>query len=195
MKTPLQPLKRKVILSFSIIIALILCSSVLGLKITQQIEKADKATETVHLFKEAELQLRREEKNLLIRGYSLERFHRWQKAKEDFYRSLGELIGSKALNENEINELKSSNSSVSDTYTEFFDDIKSGKLTETKAAQYDNEFKQIGQRSLQLIDGVLTRERAISNDMDTRADILIIVFTIVFVGATSFLVINVLRNL
>ncbi|HQT92511.1 MAG TPA: hypothetical protein PL001_10855, partial [Candidatus Kryptobacter bacterium] len=60
MGTPLQPLKKKVILSFSIIIALILCSSVLGLKITQQIEKADKTTETVHLFKEAELQLRME---------------------------------------------------------------------------------------------------------------------------------------
>jgi preprotein translocase subunit SecF len=195
MKTPLQPLKKKVILSFSVIIALILCSSALGWEITQQIEKTGTTTETVHLFKEAELQLRREEKNLLIRGYSLERFHRWQKAKEDFYQRLGELIGLKALDDNEITELKSGNSAISDAYTKFFDDIKSGKLTEAEAAQYDSEFRQIGQRSLQLIDGVLAREHAISRDMDSRADLLIIFFSVVFVGTTSFLVINVLRDL
>ncbi|MCL5268897.1 MAG: hypothetical protein M1469_12490 [Bacteroidetes bacterium] len=195
MQTPAQPLKKKVILSFSIIIILILCSGALGWEITQQIETTDKTTETVHLFKEAELQLRREEKNLLIRGYSVERFHRWQKAKEDFYQRLGELIGMKALNDDEINELKSSNSAMSDTYKEFFDDIKSGKLTETKSALYDYEFKKIGQRSLDLIDGILAREQAVSIKMDSRADLLIIVFLAVFVGTTSFLVINVLRNL
>lgn len=195
MESSPQRLKKKVILSFSIIIILILCSGALGWVITQQIEQGDKTTDTVHLFKEAELQLRREEKNLLIRGYSVERFHRWQEAKEDFYQRLGELIGLKALNDDEIKELKSSNSEMSDAYKDFFDDIKSGKLTENKAAQYDYQFKTIGQRSLGLIDSILAREQTISRELDSRADLLIIIFFVVFVGTTSFLVINVLRNL
>ncbi len=195
MQTPPRSLKRKIVVSFSIIIVLILCSGALGWEITRQIENTDRTAETVHLFKEAELQLRREEKNLLIRGYSADRFHRWQKAKEDFYQSLGELTGLKALSEDELNELKSSNSAMSDTYREFFEDIKSGRLTEAKSAQYDTEFKNIGQRSLQLIDGVLARENAVSKQMDSRASLLIVFFSVIFVGTTSFWVINVLRNL
>ena len=195
MDTQVQRLKRKVILSFSIIILLILCSAALGWEITQHLEKSSKTMETVHLFKEAELQLRRQEKNLLIRGYSVERFYNWQKAKEDFYQRLGELIGLKALTDEETGELKSSNSAMSDTYREFLDDIKSGKLTESKVARYDDEFKEIGRRSLRLIDGILAREQAVANGMDSKADILIVFFSVVFIGTTAFLVINVLRNL
>ena len=99
------------------------------------------------------------------------------------------------MSEDELNELKSSNSAMSDTYREFFEDIKSGRLTEAKSAQYDTEFKNIGQRSLQLIDGVLARENAVSKQMDSRASLLIVFFSVIFVGTTSFLVINVLRNL
>ncbi len=174
---------------------LILCSGALGWEITRHLERSSKTMEAVHLFKEAELQLRREEKNLLIRGYSVERFHNWQKAKEDFYQRLGELIGLKALTDKETGELKSSNSAMSDTYREFLDDIKSGKLTESKVARYDGEFKEIGRRSLRLIDGILAREQAVANGMDSKADILIVFFSVVFIGTTAFLVINVLRNL
>lgn len=195
METTARPLKIKIVLSFSIIMLLILCSGVLGWEITRQIESTDKTTETIHLFKEAELQLRREEKNLLIRGYSAERFHRWQKAKEDFYQKLGELTGMNTLSRDETSELTSSNSAMSDVYKEFFEDIKSGKLTETKSAQYDSDFKKVGQRFIQIIDGVLAREQAVSQKTDHRANLLIIVFSVVFIGTTSFLVINVLRNL
>jgi hypothetical protein len=193
--TRMQQLKRKVIVSFSVIILLILCSSALGWEIAQQMEKIGKTLESIHLFKEAELQLRREEKNLLIRGYSAEDFHRWQKAKEDFYQKLGELNGLKALTDNEADELKSSNSATSDLYKDFLDDIKSGRPSEGKAAEYDAKFKEIGQRSLQLIDSILTREQALSKEMDSKADLLIIAFSVIFIGTTSFLVINVLRNL
>lgn len=195
MSNSTQELKRKIILSFSIIIVLILCSGALGWELTRDIEAIDKTNETIHLFKESELQLRREEKNLLIRGYSIERFHRWEKAKEDFYQKLGELTGLKAFSENEVNELKSSNSAMSEIYGEFFEDVKSGQMTESKSARYDTEFKAIGQQSLQIIDAALERGGSISKKMNSRADLLIIVFSIVFIGTTSFLVINVLRSL
>ncbi len=195
MKNPTQELKRKIILSFSIIIVLILCSGALGWELTRDIEAIDRTNETIHLFKEAELQLRREEKNLLIRGYSVERFHRWEQAKEDFYQKLGELTGQNAFDENEVKELRSSNSAMSETYSEFFEDIKSGQITESRSARYDAEFKAIGQRSLQIIDAALERGGRISEKMNSRADLLIIVFSVVFIGTTSFLVINVLRSL
>ena len=195
MSNSTQELKRKIILSFSIIIILILCSGALGWELTRDIEAIDRTNETIHLFKEAELQLRREEKNLLIRGYSIERFHRWEKAKEDFYQKLGELTGLKAFSENEVNELKSGNSAMSEIYREFFEDVKSGQMTESKSARYDAEFKAIGQQSLTIIDAALERGGSISKKMNSRADLLIIVFSIVFVGTTSFLVVNVLRSL
>jgi hypothetical protein len=95
MNNPTQDLKRKIILSSSIIIILILCYGALGWELMRDIEAVDRTNETAHLFKEAELQLRRDEKKLLIRGYSVERFHRWQRAKEEFYQKLGELTGAK----------------------------------------------------------------------------------------------------
>ncbi len=195
MKSSPQRLKVEVILSLSTIILLILCSGALGWEITQRIEQTDKTKDTVHLFKEAELQLRREEKNLLIRGYSVERFHRWQAARQGFYQKLGELIGLKALSDTEIDEFQSDNSEMSDAYRTFFDDIKSSELTESKVAQYDMHFKKIGQKSLGLIDDILAREERISRGLDARANILTVVFFVVFIGATTFLGINVLRSL
>ncbi len=190
-----QHLKAKVIFSLSTIIVLILCSGALAWVITQRIEQSERTTDTAHMFKEAELQLRREEKNLLIRGYSAERFHRWQEAKGEFYQKLGELIGQKAVSDVEIAEFKSDNSEMSDAYRSFFDDIKSGTLTETEAAAYDLHFKTIGQRSIGRIDSILAREESISKGMDSRANLLTAVFFLVFIGTTSFLVINVLRSL
>ncbi len=195
MNNPTQELKRKIILSFSIIIILILCSGALGWELTRNIEAVDRTNETAHLFKIAELQLRREEKNLLIRGYSVERFHRWQRAKEEFYHKLGELTGLDSFNDKEADELRSSNSAMSEVYREFFEDVKSGQMTESKSARYDVEFKAIGQRSMHIIDAAIERGDGISKRMDSQANLLIIVFSIVFIGAASFLVINVLRSL
>ena len=84
---------------------------------------------------------------------------------------------------------------MSEIYREFFEDVKSGQMTESKSARYDAEFKAIGQQSLTIIDAALERGGSISKKMNSRADLLIIVFSIVFVGTTSFLVVNVLRSL
>ena len=55
-------LKKKIFITFFIIILLILCSGVLGWILTQKIESSNKVIDVVHKLKEAELQLRREEK-------------------------------------------------------------------------------------------------------------------------------------
>ena len=163
--------------------------------LTQQIEKGDEILQTVHQFKEDELQLRREEKNLLIRGYSLPGFHQWQQAKENFHQTFGQLIGLNALSNEEIDELKNINSEMSDAYKDFFDRIQSSTIGDNKVSQYDAQFKKIGERSLEIIDNILEREQAASESMNSRAHVLIIIFSIVFVGTTSFLVVNVMKNL
>jgi hypothetical protein len=188
-------LKKKLIVTFTVIILLIICSGILGWFFTGQIEKSGQIIDVVHSLKESELQLRKEEKNLLIRGYSQERYLRWQKAKEDFHRSFGELMGRKALNENEINTLKTDYSEMSDTYNKFFHKIRSTNLSQDELAQYDEQFKEIGRRTLKIINDILSREENVYTRTDSQADILIVIFVIVFVATTGFLIVNVIKHL
>jgi hypothetical protein len=188
-------LKKKIFITFSVMVLLILCSGVLGWIFTQKIERSNNITDTVHLLKEAELQLRREEKNLLIRGYSQVRYLRWQKAKEDFHQKFGELIGLKALTDSEINGLKIDYTEMSDTYNKFFHEIRSKVLSQDEIINYDTQFKNIGRKTLQMINTISLREQNVSAKTDSQADILIAVFLIIFIAAASFLIINVLKYL
>ncbi|MFZ0453295.1 MAG: hypothetical protein WCE54_21280 [Ignavibacteriaceae bacterium] len=188
-------LKKKIFITFSIMILLILCSGVLGWVFTQRIEKSNNITDITHLLKEAELQLRREEKNLLIRGYSQPRYLRWQKAKEDFHQTFGALIGLKALTNTEISELKEDYSEMSDTYNKFFDEIRSDTLTQDEIINYDSQFKKIGRKTIEMINSILSREQVVSAKTDSQADILIVFFLLVFVATASFLIVNVLKYL
>lgn len=188
-------LKKKIFITFSVIIVLIICSGVLGWILTQKIEKSNKITDVVHNLKESELQLRREEKNILIRGYSQQRYLRWQKAKEDFHRNLGKLIGMEALTGSEINNLKTEYSEMSETYNKFFDVIRIKALTPDEISNYDNQFKNIGRKTLTMVNDILSREQVNSARTDSLADMIIIIFLIVFIAASGFLIVNVLKHL
>jgi hypothetical protein len=191
----LKILKRKIFITFSIMLLLIIGSGVLGWILTRQIENSNRIVEVVHLLKESELQLRREEKNLLIRGYSQDRYLRWQKAKEDFHQKFGELIGMKALNQEEIDELKKDYTEMSDNYNQFFDDIRSDTLNREQTAKYDLEFKNTGRKTLEMINSILNRENNVSSSKDLQADVLIAIFLIVFVVTAGFLIVNVLKHI
>lgn len=188
-------LKRKLIITFTIMLVLILMGGALGWILTQKIERNSKIVDVVHQFKEAELQLRREEKNLLIRGYSQERFLRWQNAKEQFHQRFGELMGMEALSDSEINEIKADYSEMSSTYNNFFEQIRSNALNQDGINKYSEQFKVIGRRTLGMINNILSREAQISAKTDSQADILIAAFTIIFVATSGFLIVNVLKHL
>ncbi len=188
-------LKKKIFITFSVIIVLIICSGILGWILTQKIEKSNKITDVVHNLKESELQLRREEKNILIRGYSQQRYLRWQKAKEDFHRNFGELIGMEALSGSEINNLKTEYTEMSETYNQFFDVIRTKALTQDEISNYDNQFKNIGRKTLTMVNDILSREQVNSARTDSLADLIIIIFLIVFIAASGFLIVNVLKHL
>jgi Tfp pilus assembly protein PilX len=188
-------LRGKIIFSFVVIVLLILGSGIFGWVLTQRIETSNKIIDNIHLFKEAELQLRREEKNLLIRGYSYQRFLQWQKAKEDFHQRFGELIGLNALSKSEIKKIKMNNSLMSETYNRFFDEIKSNTLGNTGKAQFDEQFKKIGRETLNIINNILINEQDSSSKNDSGTDFLILFFLVVFVATATFLIINVLKHL
>ena len=139
--------------------------------------------------------MRREEKNLLIRGYSQQRYLRWQKAKEDFHRLFGELIGLNALTGNEINNLKEEYTEMSDTYNKFFDEIRTTKLSEDEILKYDSQFKTIGRKTLEMINTILTREQEVETKNNLGTDIVIVIFIIIFIATAAFLIINVLKHL
>ena len=188
-------LKKKIFLTFFVIIILIFLSGILGWIITQKLEKSEKIINAVHSLKEAELQLRREEKNLLIRGYSKERYLRWQKAKENFHQRFGELMGMNALNESEIINIKKDYSEMSGTYNKFFDEIRSNTLTQNDKSNYDDQFRKIGRKTLGMINSILSREQIISDKTDSQANILIVAFLIIFISAAGFLIVNVIKHL
>ncbi len=188
-------LKKKIFITFTIMFLLILGSVVLGWVLTQQIEKSDNIVAVVHSLKESELQLRREEKNLLIRGYSQQRYLRWQNAKENFHQRFGELIGMGALTDAEINGVKKDYSEMSGTYKKFFHDIISKSLNQDEIIKYDEEFKTIGRKTLEMINNILSRESKLSASKDLQSDILIGLFLVVFVLTAGFLIVNVLKHL
>ena len=183
-------LKKKITITFVVVILLILFSGVLGWKLTQQIERSDKIIATVHT-----LQLRREEKNLLIRGYSQQRYLRWQNAKENFHQRFGELIGMEALSDTEKNAIKSDYSEMSSTYNNFFHELKTNSLSQDKIITYDEQFKKIGRKTIEMINEILNREKELSNKTDWQANILIAIFIIIFIATTSFLIVNVIKHL
>ena len=188
-------LKNKIIITFSVMLLLIIGSGILGWIFTQKIENSNKIIDIIHQLKESELQLRREEKNLLIRGYSQQRYLRWQKAKEDFHRSFGELMGMKALSDTDIAEIKTDYSEMSGTYNKFFDVIRSNSLSQDEIIKYDEQFKKIGRRTLEMINKILLREQKVSNRADSQADILIVIFLIIFVATAGFLIVNVIKHM
>jgi hypothetical protein len=188
-------LKKKIFITFTIMIILIFGSGVLGWILTQQVENSNRIIDTIHLLKESELQLRREEKNLLIRGYSQDRYLRWQAAKEGFHQKFGELIGMGALSDTEMNGIKTDYSEMSETYKSFFDEILSKKLSQDEINNYDEQFKKIGRSTIDMINNILAREQSISDNKDTQADVLIVIFIIIFISTAGFLIVNVLKHL
>ena len=188
-------LKKNIFITFTIMIILIFGSGILGWILTQRVEKSNKIIDAIHLLKESELQLRREEKNLLIRGYSQDRYLRWQAAKEAFHQKFGELIGMGALTDAEINGVKKDYSEMSGTYKKFFHDIISKSLNQDEIIKYDEEFKTIGRKTLEMINNILSRESKLSASKDLQSDILIGIFLVVFVLTAGFLIVNVLKHL
>lgn len=188
-------LKTRIFITFSVMLVLIISSGVLGWLLTREIENSTRVVEVVHMLKESELQLRREEKNLLIRGYSQERYLRWQKAKEDFHQKLGELIGLKALNQTEIDALKMDYTEMSENYNQFFDDIRSNTLNQEQTARYDQEFKKTGRKTLEMVNSILNREHKMTAGNEWQADIIIVIFLIAFIVTAGFLIVNVLKHI
>jgi hypothetical protein len=188
-------LKKKIFITFTIMTILIFGTGVLGWILTKQVEKSNRIIDTIHLLKESELQLRREEKNLLIRGYSQDRYLRWQTAKEDFHQKFGELIGMGALTDTEMNEIKTDYSEMSDTFKSFFNEILSKQLSQEEIINYDEQFKTIGRKTIEMINNILAREQSVSQVKDTQADVLIVIFLVIFISTAGFLIVNVLKHL
>jgi hypothetical protein len=188
-------LKKKIFITFTIMIILIFGTGVLGWILTKQVEKSTRIIDTIHLLKESELQLRREEKNLLIRGYSQDRYLRWQTAKEDFHQKFGALIGMGALTDAETNEIRTDYSEMSDTFKSFFNEILSKQLSQDEINNYDDQFKKIGRKTIEMINNILIREQSLSQQKDTQADVLIVIFLVIFISTAGFLIVNVLKHL
>jgi hypothetical protein len=188
-------LKKKIFITFTIMIILIFGTGVLGWILTKQVENSTRIIDTIHLLKESELQLRREEKNLLIRGYSQDRYLRWQTAKEDFHQKFGALIGMGALTDTETNEIRTDYSEMSDTFKSFFNEILNKQLSQYEINNYDDQFKKIGRKTIEMINNILIREQSLSQQKDTQADVLIVIFLVIFISTAGFLIVNVLKHL
>ncbi len=187
--------KRKLIAALILMIILIIAGSVMGWIITRDAEKNDRIIETIHRFKEAELEIRREEKNLIIRGYLDRRFDRWQKAMSDFTQIFGELIGLEQLSDAEIKEIKSRISEMSKVYNEFIHEIQSHQPSEEEILQYDIKFKNIGRESIGLIETKIKLIEEKIENAESRTYILIAIFTLVFLTIGFYLVISTIKQL
>lgn len=82
---------------------------------------------------------------------------------------------------------------MSKAYNQFFHDIQNHKLSDDEIAQYDAHFKKLCRSSLVIIENISKNEMENSIMVDSRTDILIIIFSVVFALIAAFLVVNVLK--
>ena len=84
---------------------------------------------------------------------------------------------------------------MSKIYSGFFDEILTKKLSLDQINNYDDQFKEVGRKTLGIINNILVREQNNSAAKDTQANILIAVFLIIFTITAGFLIVNVLKHL
>ena len=101
----------------------------------------------------------------------------------------------KALNDSEIANIKNDYTEMSGSYNKFFDDIRSNTLTQNEIVNYDEQFKKIGRKTLEMINSILSREQKVSSSTDSQANILIAVFLIIFISTAVFLIVNVIKHI
>ena len=100
-----------------------------------------------------------------------------------------------ALTDTEMNEIKTDYSEMSDTFKSFFNEILSKQLSQEEIINYDEQFKTIGRKTIEMINNILAREQSVSQVKDTQADVLIVIFLVIFISTAGFLIVNVLKHL
>jgi hypothetical protein len=84
---------------------------------------------------------------------------------------------------------------MSDTFKSFFNEILSKQLSQDEINNYDDQFKKIGRKTIEMINNILIREQSLSQQKDTQADVLIVIFLVIFISTAGFLIVNVLKHL
>lgn len=173
--------KKQIVISLVVMITLLVAGSIFGWLTSRSLEKSDSILTKTHRLKEAELEVRRQEKNLLIRGFLQEEFNNWQKAKKNLAEILADLNSLEALDSLDILEMDEHLSRRNEISVDFIKNLESGILTQDQKNQFDNEFKKIGRQTIDVIDRIVEKKQIESGNLQSRFNIIIIVLSIFFI--------------
>lgn len=109
------------------------------------------------------LEMRREEKNLIIRGFVEEHVKKWESAANRFDSLTTKLQSIKGMSAQENGTLKQGINEFKGIFANFISDLKTkGKFSTEDADNYDKKFKTFGRKAIAIIDGIITHTETAS---------------------------------
>jgi methyl-accepting chemotaxis protein len=151
----IQTIKGKMIIFFSIMFIIMLTFLLVLRFFINSIIQDDKTTITIKNMKVDILEARREEKNLIIRGYVQEHITKWENAMAAFDKKADQLNEQHGITPSQHDELSSGTADFQNIFTSFTNDLKNKqKLSNDEITSYDNKFKVFGRKSIELLDTV-----------------------------------------
>jgi methyl-accepting chemotaxis protein len=114
------------------------------------------------------LEMRREEKNLIIRGFVEEHVKKWEKAVNRFDSLTTKLNSIKGMSQEENGTLKQGINEFKSIFENFISDLKiKEKFSSEDAENFDKKFKTFGRKAIAILDGIIVHTESVSQKKET----------------------------
>lgn len=129
----------------------------------KQIKTANNIVITAKNMKVEILEMRREEKNLIIRGFVEEHVKKWESAANRFDSLTTKLQSIKGMSQDENGTLKQGITEFKSIFGDFISDLKAKEKFSTEDADnFDKKFKTFGRKAISIIDGIIIHTETVS---------------------------------
>jgi methyl-accepting chemotaxis protein len=151
----IQTIKGKLITFFGIMLIILTAFFLILRFFINSIIHDDQTAIIIKNMKIDILEARREEKNLIIRGYVQEHITKWENAMAAFDKKADQLNQQHGITEVQHNELSAGIVDFQNIFTTFTTDLKNKQFfSKDEISSYDNKFKVFGRKSIEILDSV-----------------------------------------
>lgn len=151
----IQTIKGKLVSFFGVIFVILMTFFMISRFFINSIILDDKTTIVIKNMKIDILEARREEKNLIIRGYVQEHITKWDNAIASFDKKADQLNAQHRITAAQHDELSAGVADFQKIFTSFTTDLKNKQsFTKDEITSYDNQFRVFGRKSIEILDSI-----------------------------------------
>jgi methyl-accepting chemotaxis protein len=184
----LTTIKGRLLLGFGITFTIVLSIFITFWIFICEVKQSDAIVVTSKNLKIEMLELRREEKNLIIRGFVDEHVQKWNLAAKRFELQTAMLQSQKGITGEELKILYAGIFDFKEVFTKFTTDLKSkGSFGESETDDYDQEFKIFGRKAISIVDDIIIRTEKNFLQKEKQFRLFITAGFLLFAGAIVFL--------